>query len=230
MNSKAEWYNAFYNQKKILTSYAWYEGLSRILAAEKIDISNSRMLEIGSGAGEFLNSLPPSPRVGIDISESALRIAKKKSTSAQFLKAKAESLPFNDARFDIVVFCEVIEHVDNPQKSLQEIHRVLRRNGSLFMSFPNYINPLYLVIRLLATLFRQPQWISLQIVDRYLFYFKVIADLKKNGFTLEHAKGTCYSHKKIPILNWVNRGEFLFDTLGLQFTSFHPVLFLKKTD
>jgi ubiquinone/menaquinone biosynthesis C-methylase UbiE len=228
MDTKAEWYNDFYTRKKILTTYAWYEGLGRIFSIKKINFTDVKVLEIGSGAGEFLNTLPCRDSFGLDISEAALRIARSNSTHARFLKSKAETLPFKDERFDIVICCEVIEHVDDPLQTLHEIHRVLKKDGALFISFPNYYNPIYLFVRLMATFFKQPQWISLQIVDRYLFFFKMVALLKKTGFSLHYVKGTCYSHQKIPGFNLLNWGEGLFDRLGLQFLSFHPVLYLIK--
>ncbi|HWE63323.1 MAG TPA: class I SAM-dependent methyltransferase [Chloroflexota bacterium] len=43
-------------------------------------------------------------------------------------------LPFNDASFDVVVSCGVLEHVAEEEASLGEIHRVLRRHG-LFLIY-----------------------------------------------------------------------------------------------
>jgi SAM-dependent methyltransferase len=49
-----------------------------------------------------------------------------------------ERFPFDDASFDAVMFCEVIEHLtENPVFTLSEIHRVLRPGGWLLISTPN---------------------------------------------------------------------------------------------
>lgn len=47
-------------------------------------------------------------------------------------------LPFAEARFDLVVSMDVIEHVPNPLPWLQEALRVLRPGGTLFLTTPNY--------------------------------------------------------------------------------------------
>jgi SAM-dependent methyltransferase len=52
---------------------------------------------------------------------------------------ESTALPFEDAAFDAVLSCGVLEHVDegsqpgNEMKSLREIHRVLRANGTLLI-------------------------------------------------------------------------------------------------
>ena len=46
--------------------------------------------------------------------------------------------PFPDAHFDVVMFCEVLEHLtENPVFALAEIHRVLKPGGLLILSTPN---------------------------------------------------------------------------------------------
>jgi SAM-dependent methyltransferase len=49
-----------------------------------------------------------------------------------------DPFPYPDARFDLVTWCEVIEHLtENPVHALAEIHRVLRPGGWLVVSTPN---------------------------------------------------------------------------------------------
>jgi 2-polyprenyl-3-methyl-5-hydroxy-6-metoxy-1,4-benzoquinol methylase len=48
------------------------------------------------------------------------------------------SLPFEDASFDAVLSCGVLEHVQDPGGSLAELHRVLRTGGRLYVTkLPN---------------------------------------------------------------------------------------------
>ncbi len=49
-------------------------------------------------------------------------------------------LPFSDKAFDFVLFLEVIEHLYNPDFVISEIQRVLKSDGSLFLSTPNILN------------------------------------------------------------------------------------------
>jgi SAM-dependent methyltransferase len=42
--------------------------------------------------------------------------------------------------FDVVICSDVIEHLENPSQLIRNIHRVLRRGGVLFITFPNCAN------------------------------------------------------------------------------------------
>lgn len=48
-----------------------------------------------------------------------------------------ETLPFDDDSFDVIFSLEVLEHLSVPKKSLQEIRRVLRKDGYLVITTPN---------------------------------------------------------------------------------------------
>jgi len=51
---------------------------------------------------------------------------------------EAERFPYEDESFDVVFFCEVIEHMTNdPLTALREINRVLRPGGRLILTTPN---------------------------------------------------------------------------------------------
>lgn len=44
-------------------------------------------------------------------------------------------------KFDAVIACEIIEHVENPRHFFRQIARLLRRGGSLVLSTPNVDSP-----------------------------------------------------------------------------------------
>jgi ubiquinone/menaquinone biosynthesis C-methylase UbiE len=71
---------------------------------------------------------------GIDIEdnfdERALQFAKLQ-------KGDAENLAFADETFDFVFSYHALEHIENPEKALSEIHRVLRKNGGFWIGTPN---------------------------------------------------------------------------------------------
>jgi len=48
----------------------------------------------------------------------------------------AEALSFPDGHFDAVVSCDVLEHVNEPERALREVARVLRPGGQALMTFP----------------------------------------------------------------------------------------------
>lgn len=48
----------------------------------------------------------------------------------------ADNIPFQDNYFDAVILTQVIEHVEEPIKSLDEIYRVLKPGGYLMLAWP----------------------------------------------------------------------------------------------
>ena len=114
----------------------WYERnrfayLSEIQALKKVVPKKGRGLEIGVGTGRFARALGVS--VGIDPSESMLRIARKRKVKA--IAAVGENLPFKDGVFDFVLIVIVLSFVKNPDKVISESGRVLRNNGKLIVGF-----------------------------------------------------------------------------------------------
>lgn len=97
-----------------------------------------RVLDVGCGAGDFVEAIkhyrPDLELYGIDISEKAIKIAKKRIKSANFNVADAEKLPFKNNFFDAIVCFDVIEHVQFPQIALKEASRVLKKKG-LYQAF-----------------------------------------------------------------------------------------------
>jgi SAM-dependent methyltransferase len=54
---------------------------------------------------------------------------------------ESDDFPYPDGAFDVVVFCELIEHLAvNPVRALSEMHRVLRPGGILIVTTPNSLS------------------------------------------------------------------------------------------
>jgi SAM-dependent methyltransferase len=110
---------------------------------KKIDGVNS-YLEIGPGHGlylcEALKRFPSAEFTAIDISPISAEIAS--SIVNYFVPGSRCSFIIQDfrffgkdrRRFDYVVMCEVIEHVDRPLEILQHAHDLLRSGGHLFIT------------------------------------------------------------------------------------------------
>lgn len=73
---------------------------------------------------------------GIDISKEAVVFIKKKIPNGKFKVASIEKLPFKTQSFDTVFCFEVLEHIENPQKGIKEIKRVLKKNGTSLILVP----------------------------------------------------------------------------------------------
>jgi SAM-dependent methyltransferase len=64
-----------------------------------------------------------------------LGVKGKKYAEPDYVCDLAE-IPVCDARFDHVVLTQVLEHLPEPAKVLTELHRVLKRGGSLWLTAP----------------------------------------------------------------------------------------------
>ena len=58
----------------------------------------------------------------------------------EFLSLSGSPLPFADEAFGAIFFMHVIEHIEDPERLLREMHRVLRRDGKLVIATPNLKN------------------------------------------------------------------------------------------
>jgi phosphatidylethanolamine/phosphatidyl-N-methylethanolamine N-methyltransferase len=99
-----------------------------------------RVLEVGVGTGISLPLYPRSVRItGIDVSLEMLEKARarveraKLSNVEALLEMDAEGMAFPDASFDKVVAMYVVSVVPRPGKLLEELHRVCRPDGDIFI-------------------------------------------------------------------------------------------------
>jgi 2-polyprenyl-3-methyl-5-hydroxy-6-metoxy-1,4-benzoquinol methylase len=106
---------------------------------ESAEITGKRILEVGCWTGIIGGSFLKDRCVvhGLDIDEGALVLAEKKGLKARKLDIEKEDFPYVSDFFDFVIFSEVIEHVVDYNHVLDEIHRVLRKNGIMVLSTPN---------------------------------------------------------------------------------------------
>ena len=121
-------------------SYVWRAGQERrlrmILAGAGRQLSG-RLLENGCGIGMYLQHLTPyfEPLVGLEYDLDRAR--KAHIHSKQVINAASEHLPFPDNSFDIILSHEVLEHVSNDRRSVEEMVRVLKSGGRIVVFVPN---------------------------------------------------------------------------------------------
>ncbi len=98
--------------------------------------SEIRILDVGCGAGFLANELARQGyRVtGLDASSSTLDVARQHDSTGtvEYRLGDAYSMEFGNATFDVVCAMDFLEHVDHPEKVVQEIARVVRGGGLFF--------------------------------------------------------------------------------------------------
>jgi SAM-dependent methyltransferase len=120
-------------------SYVWRYGQDRRLAMirQYAPLEGQRILDTGCGVGMYVRAFRQfSEQVyGIDVDPDKIAEASRELPHLQV--APAESLPFEDGFFDVVLSHEVWEHVNDDRAAAREAVRVLRPGGRLVVFVPN---------------------------------------------------------------------------------------------
>ena len=94
-----------------------------------------QILDVGCGAGQTLiasNLDAGVLAVGVDIDHPALLQGRRAANDIRFVRARGESLPFENESFDLVI-CRVALPYMHLSKALAEMSRVLRSDGDLWL-------------------------------------------------------------------------------------------------
>ena len=95
-----------------------------------------KILSIGTGTGDDLKILKAFGNNYVtDILPEALAVVPDEDCFEKRL-ADAMDLPYEEGFFDIVVSFDVFEHIEDDKKAVSEVHRVLKKGGSLVYSVP----------------------------------------------------------------------------------------------
>lgn len=112
----------------------------RVEHASRFVSNAERLLDVGCGDGiiSFFIKNRVEKIYGLDMSSEALKIAEKRGFIVQGkIDFDKNKFPFENNFFDTVTCLDVIEHVKDPRKLLNEIYRVLKKDGKLILSTPN---------------------------------------------------------------------------------------------
>jgi 2-polyprenyl-3-methyl-5-hydroxy-6-metoxy-1,4-benzoquinol methylase len=103
--------------------------------------SGRKVLDAGCGTGYGSNILAETGATGVtgvDISAPVIEAAQAAAApGAEFEVGDITSLALDDGSVDLIVCLETLEHVDEPERALDELARVLTPDGLLVVSSPN---------------------------------------------------------------------------------------------
>jgi SAM-dependent methyltransferase len=167
-------------------------------------VAGLRILEVACGRGGFVRHLANAGAhvTGCDFSSAALRATHSKLCNnghprpVSLVQGDAQSLPFADSSFDLIISCETIEHLPGVQAALHEFHRVTRPGGKLFLTTPNYFN--FMGLYEIYARFRHPARQDDQPFDRRQWFPQVHRWIRLAGWNILRTDGTMHQFPFFP--------------------------------
>lgn len=146
-------YEDKYNATNPISAYLMKGFLTKFMQLAHMFEKPRNIAEIGSGEGDLIALLiemyPDATIDGCDLSDRVNDIARKKLSGFSQVTIKnenAEKVSYKDDSFDAVVCCEVLEHLNHPEKGIAELYRILRKGGYAIVSVPN--EPIWRILNL----------------------------------------------------------------------------------
>lgn len=114
----------------------WYKYTGHYLEDVASNVEG-RVLDIGCGQGHLLYRLKRKKKeaYGLEINLKAVKVCSELDLNVRCGTLKTAQYP--DNFFDSVIMSQVIEHLSSPVETMQEVHRILSRNGKVFIFCPN---------------------------------------------------------------------------------------------
>lgn len=138
---KSEDYLSHNEHKKGLVPWI-YNRVKKVNIRNKYKVcdvhAQAHLLDFGCGVGDFLHYTQQKgcDVTGCDLSEDARKIASEKLGKTIVTPEEIFALPHYT--FDIITMWHVLEHIDDLQNQVEQLHRLLKDNGRLVIAVPNY--------------------------------------------------------------------------------------------
>lgn len=124
---KKEWKNLYRNHLK---TFFGVDG----------QFPESIVVDVGCGPIGIVSVIEAKKKIGIDpLIDEYNKIYKDRQTDVEYINSKAEDIPLPDSYADIVFCVNTLNHVQDPEKVLGQIARILKPTGTLY--FDVHINP-----------------------------------------------------------------------------------------
>jgi 2-polyprenyl-3-methyl-5-hydroxy-6-metoxy-1,4-benzoquinol methylase len=129
----------------------WHRLLFAHLDPER-DLAGKHVLEIACGRGGLACRLAggahrPANLVAADFSSAAVEKGRAHAARVGVAGVKwsvtdLQACALRDGTFHTVISCESVEHLQRPRDACEELARVMRTGGRLFLTTPNYLGPM----------------------------------------------------------------------------------------
>ena len=145
-DSIAEVYRSYYNEST-MGGYKFVLRRERVL--ELFDKPGGRVLDVGCGPGVIVEALLAQgcSYYGVDPSAGMIREAKRHyhdRADITFSLGSATEIEYPDDHFEAVLCMGVLERVEDDDRALAEMVRVIKPGGTLIVTLPNCYSPYFL--------------------------------------------------------------------------------------
>ncbi|MCD4682964.1 MAG: glycosyltransferase [Bacteroidales bacterium] len=156
----------------------------------------AKVIELGCGTGDLLNSVKPAIGVGVDFSEKILEIARQKHPNIQFVHADITDFS-TDTKFDYVIISDLLSSLWDIQAVLHNLRNFVTPRTKVVISAYNYMwEPTLKFSEFIGIKAKQPlqSWLSIKDIENLLELedFEIIKVERKLLFP-----------KYIPIINFI---------------------------
>lgn len=134
-----EW-QAFY--KGSIAQKWWKRRIAKIVWGWVPDAS--KLLDIGCGSSPIIARYGKDA-TGIDINKDKIKLMKKKLPDVNYYAVKVDRLY---GKYDHILCIEVLEHLEEPEKMVKKISRLLKIGGLVVFATPDYGRPLWYLAEL----------------------------------------------------------------------------------
>lgn len=145
-------------------------------------VKGDKLLDVGCGSGQFLYEMK---ELGMNVQGVEPGEFDEKENKRYKLNIKKSNLigaKYNKESFDLITLNHVLEHLDNPDETLNEINKILKKDGKLIIAIPNTNS-------LACGIFKK-NWYQLDVPRHIINYsnknIKLL--LKKNGFKIRRTR------------------------------------------
>jgi ubiquinone/menaquinone biosynthesis C-methylase UbiE len=118
----------------------WFVGKRELVVSlfkQMNTVKNPKMLDIGCGTGIISEELSEfGDLTAIDASDSALKYCSGRGFKT--VKMDAEKMKFNKNSFDVVFMLDVLEHFSDDASVLNQISKILKKNGIVIITVPAF--------------------------------------------------------------------------------------------
>jgi SAM-dependent methyltransferase len=128
---------------EVESGHFWFRSRARLIVwALRRHFPRARsMLEVGCGTGQVLaavaQALPALRLAGAEAHPRALGMARRRVPRAELLQMDCRQIPFRE-EFDVLGAFDVIEHVDDDERVLREMHASCRSGGGIMITVPQH--------------------------------------------------------------------------------------------